>query len=380
MRHPLSPTTFLVRNAGKSLPLVGVIVLAVMLIVGVIAMMNSIPYSIKTIYRFASRQLVVTPRGDGEALPTLLKRIERASPVPVARTVIVRGMGTQIQSIVGKWPFTVIAMAPEDAKFYLERHNVRGIEGRLPRVGAPEAVISEPVARNLGLKIGSAILKPTEQESYAPVPVTVVGIARTDDWIAVGDLDFQRENFFPPVDAALLFAANDREQVRLDAAAVKELKGARAVLLNYAEIERDSDEMFTTLYKILNVVIGTLVMVITLMMGMLINIYQGQRTVEYGLLQAIGYNRRQLLRRSMVEALLVVVLGWILGVIVARVLLSVVKVTLMDPRAYALETADPVAIAYTLPLPFAVLVVAVGTILWRFRDFDPVAVVERRLA
>ncbi len=379
-RHPLSPTTFLVRNAGKSLPLVAVIVLAVLLVAGVIAMMDSIPYSIQTIYRYADKQLAITPRGDEEGLPELLKKVRKTAPVPIERTVIVRGMGTQIQSIVGKWPFVVIAMAPEDVDYYLRRHGVTRIEGRKPAVGAPEALVSEPVARNLGLKIGSKVLGPEDQESYSPVPVKVVGIARTEDWIAVADIDFQRANFFPPVDAALVFAGDRADQTRLDAASVKALKGARAQVFTYGQIRKQSDEMFVTLYKILNVVIATLVAVITLMMGMLINIYQGQRTVEYGLLQAIGYNKRQLLRRSVVEAVLVVVAGWVLGLLAARLLLTVVKRVLMDPHAYALDVANPTAMAYTVPLPVSVLLVAVGTILWRFRDFDPVAVVERRLA
>ena len=379
-RHPLSPTTFLVRNAGKSLPLVAVIVLAVLLVAGVIAMMDSIPFSIQTIYRYADKQLAITPRGDEQGLAPLLRRVQKVSPVPIERTLVVRGMGAQIQSIVGKWPFVIIALDPNDVDFYLKRHGVTGLVGRKPAQGAPEAIISEPVARNLGLKIGSKLLGPEDQESYAPVPVTVVGIARTEDWIGVADIDFQRANFFPPVDAALLFAKDRASQARLDAAAVKELKGSRAQVFTYGQIRKQSDEMFVTLYKILNVVIATLVAVITLMMGMLINIYQGQRTVEYGLLQAIGYNRGQLLRRSVAEAVLVVIAGWLLGIVGSRVFLSIVKRTLMDPRAYALDVANPTAIAYTVPLPVAVLLVAVGTIVWRFRDFDPVAVVERRLA
>ena len=44
-----------------------------------------------------------------------------------------------------------------------------------------------------------------------------------------------------------------------------------------------------------------------------------------------------------------------------------------------LDTTDPVAFAYTVPLPFAILVVAVLTVWLRFRNFDPVGVVERRL-
>jgi putative ABC transport system permease protein/lipoprotein-releasing system permease protein len=51
----------------------------------------------------------------------------------------------------------------------------------------------------------------------------------------------------------------------------------------------------------------------------------------------------------------------------------------MDPQAFALDIGDPMAISYTGPVPIAILVIAFGTIWLRFRKFDPVAVVERRI-
>src|SRR5688500_6619869 len=117
--------------------------------------------------------------------------------------------------------------------------------------------------------------------------------------------------------------------------------------------------MFGTLYKILNVVIGTLALVITFMMGLLMNIYQSQRLVEFGLLQAIGYTKRQLLRRVILEAVSVIVFGWILGLAAAYWLLRLVKHILMDPNAYALDPTDPGAYMYTIPIPVAILAVAV---------------------
>jgi ABC-type antimicrobial peptide transport system permease subunit len=137
--------------------------------------------------------------------------------------------------------------------------------------------------------------------------------------------------------------------------------------------------MFKTLFQILNVVIGTLVVVITFMMGMLINIYQTQRLVEFGLLQALGYTKRQLLKRVLKESAVVVVLGWILGVGLGFCLLLVVKRVLMDPNAYEIMLDDPVAFRYTLPIPVAIMFVAALTVFLRFRNFDPVGVVERRL-
>ena len=137
--------------------------------------------------------------------------------------------------------------------------------------------------------------------------------------------------------------------------------------------------MFKILYKILDVVIGTLVLVITIMMGMLMNIYQSQRLVEFGLLQALGYTKRQLLHRVTLEAILVIVGGWIFGLVMAYALLNVVKATLMDPSAFSLNPFDPIAYVYTLPIPIAIFGAAVLTVWLRFRNFDPVGIVERRL-
>lgn len=351
-----------------------------MLVTAIISLIDSIPYSIRTIYQYSGAMLGVTPRGDAQMTSKLTARLTDNPPVPVERVALCRAMGTQVQSIVGRWPFVVLALSPEDTRYYFKRQGVRGIQGRLPNPGQPEAVISRPVAKNKRLHIGSVLLGPNLDESYSPKNVRVVGIVDTDYWLMTADLAYHRAYHFPPVDLALVFTKNRADQETYDRWAEKKLKGERAQLFAYHQIQKNTDEMFVTLYAILNVVIGILVAVITVMMGMLINIYQGQRTVEFGLLQAIGHSKRQLIRRSLTESALVVVIGWGLGVIVARGLLEVVRFVLMEPRAFALDVADRAALLYTVPLPFAILAVAVGSILRRFRTFDPVAVVERRLA
>jgi putative ABC transport system permease protein/lipoprotein-releasing system permease protein len=137
--------------------------------------------------------------------------------------------------------------------------------------------------------------------------------------------------------------------------------------------------MFRTLFTILNVVVAMLSIVITLMMGMLMNIYQSQRLIEFGLLQAIGYTRRQLLVRVFAESVIVILLGWLLGIAGAEGMLAGANWWLMAPHAYALEPFDATAFKYTVPLPISILAVAGFTVFWRFRRFDPVGVVERRL-
>ena len=121
-------------------------------------------------------------------------------------------------------------------------------------------------------------------------------------------------------------------------------------------------------------------LVITFMMGMLINIYQTQRLVEFGLLQALGYTKRQLLGRVLRETVSVVIFGWFFGVVAAYFLLRLTKAVLMDPKAFALNIFDPTAFVYTIPIPVSILIVATLTVILKFRRFDPVSIVERRLA
>lgn len=377
--RPLAPTTYLLRNAGKTIPLTGVILLAVMLVAGIVSMIDSIPYSIRTMYSYSQTMLGISPRGDPEMTDTIINLIRDDAPVELERVVVCRASGAQVRSIVGKWPFVVLGLEPADLRFVLKKLGSRGINGRLPESGKPEAVVSEPVARNLNLKLGSTLLGPNTQETYSPYPVKIVGIAKTEEWLMLNDIDYHRLNHFPPIDNVLVFAKNLRDQEKLDRWAVKAFKGQRAQVFAYYVLDEQTNEMFSTLFRILNVVIGTLVLVITIMMAMLINIYQAQRIVEYGLLQAIGYTKKQLLGRALREVLFVVIFGWFLGVGVSYSLLELVKAIMMDPNAYALNPLEPRAYLYTVPIPIAILVVSFTTVYMKFRRFDPVGVVERRL-
>ena len=377
--RPLAPSTYLYRNLGKTIPLTTVIVLAVTLVSGIIAMIDSIPYSIRTVYSYAKENVGITPRGDTSLLPGIVKDIKAHSPVPLDRVIICRVTSMSVKSIVGKWPFLAIGLTQPDMHYYATRQGTKGIEGRYPTPELPEALISRPVAKNLDLKIGSVILKPDDIDNYAPMAVKVVGIADTDRWFVMDSIEFQRANYFPPIDDALVFAKTPVEQDKLDHWVVKRYKGQRPLVFAYFEIEKTTREMFETLYKILNVVIATLALVITFMMGMLMNIYQTQRLVEFGLLQAIGYTKRQLLSRVLLESVTVIIIGWILGLVFTYGLLNLANAILMAPKAYALDIFDRTAYMYTIPIPFAILIVAVTTVVLRFRKFDPVSVVERRL-
>jgi hypothetical protein len=56
-----------------------------------------------------------------------------------------------------------------------------------------------------------------------------------------------------------------------------------------------------------------------------------------------------------------------------------VDAVLMHPRAFAIDPLDSQAYLYTLPVPAAIFIVAAVTVATRFRKYDPVNILERRL-
>lgn len=357
----------------------GVITLAVMLIAGIVALMDSIPLSVSTIYSYSKYSLGASPRGDDSTMSGLKKRIESSSPVPIERSIVCRASTAVVHSIVGEWPFVVFGFEQDDMRYYVSHVGGGKLVGRFPEAFKPEAVVSRPVATNLGLKIGDTVLDPEKADAYSPFQVRVVGIVETDKWMIFAPIEYLREFHFPPFDVYLFMAKNAADQSRLDLWAMDEFKGERIRLYSYEDLKKQTDESFKTLYTILNVVVGSLVIVITVMMGMLMNIYQSQRIQEFGLLQALGYGKRVILFRLLKETLLVLMGSWVLGVLVAFVLLAFVKVQLFDPRAYALDPFGLRAYVYSVPVPLMIFAVSALDVVARLKKFDPVGVVERRL-
>ncbi|MEO7454420.1 MAG: ABC transporter permease [Fimbriimonadales bacterium] len=352
--------------------------LAVLLIAGIVTVMNSIPLSIETVYGFSRYLTGVSTRGDAAELPALEEHFKN-SPINIERQVRCRTSIFNVKSIVGPWPFVMYGLRDQDVPYIVEKFELGALSGRLPVAGEPEAAITSQIAINLELEIGDAVLKPTDDRSYSPSEVKVVGIFESDEWLAFSSYGYLAVNHFPPIDVFLLFARDQLEQRKLDAWAEESLKGRRAVVFTYPSLQRDTADTFRTLFKILNVVVGLLVVVIAIMMAMLVNIYLTQRIVEFGLLQAIGVTKSKLMWRAIKEVTLVVVLGWLLGAALVYTLLSIIKAQLMDPRAFALNPVDPLSYSYTLSVPVVILLAAAFTVWYRFKVFDPIAVVERRV-
>jgi len=181
---PLAPTMFLRRNAGKTIPLVLVIHAR-----GDAHPKHHRADEAASPSVSARSTATPTPSLAFRLVLTLLRLPSSSKSSPQTRPVEIdqsnplhEAAEPRLKASCGEWPFAVMAMDRPDIDYYLKRQGATGITGRYPKDGAPEMIVSEPVARNQNLKIGDIFLKPDEAENFSRMPVkVVVGIIEAED-------------------------------------------------------------------------------------------------------------------------------------------------------------------------------------------------------
>lgn len=358
--------------------MVFVIVLAVTLVASVVTIVRSIDLTIFTLYGYNRYLTGLTPRNALQVAPEVVAKIEKLPEL--GKLYPAHSYQVMVKTIFGKMPFALFGLEPPARKLMLERCGLRLIEGRMMQEGAPEAVISVDVARNLGLKIGDIISKPDAQDSYAPIPIRLVGLLGGPVWLGMTSKSLVDTH--SPFTWVGYIAFSPRpsqaEQRRLDAAIDRVVDKSRARVWKFAGLVEEAQSALTNLYMIMNIVIGIIVFAISFVCGLLSNIYFTQRLPEVATLSAIGYPRSFLLRRACGETGLLCLLGWLLGGVCTVGLMFLIRALFLTPQGLLLNPFDLRAYLFTLPLPLTITLFAVITIALRLSALDPVSIIERR--
>jgi ABC-type lipoprotein release transport system permease subunit len=378
MTSSLSPLLYVRRNPGKTLPIAFVIVLAVSLVASIVTIVHSIDLTIFTLYGYNRYLTGITPRNALTVDDTEIAKVRRLPEL--GRLYPSHSYQTLVKTIFGKMVFPIFGLDAAGRAELMERCDVRLVAGRMPEDGKPEAAISDQVARNLGLKIGDILSKPEYQDSYAPIPVRLVGLLRGPVWLGLTSKALvDRESPYNFV-GYLAFARtrSAADQARLGEAIDRVIDKKKGRVWKYAGLVQEAQSALSNLYLIMNIVIGIIVFAISFVCGLLFNIYFTQRMPEIAMLSAIGYARSQLIARAIGETVLLCLCGWALGGLVTFGLLFGIRETLMSPRGLLLNAIDLQAFAFTLPVPIVISLFALCTIGLRLSTLDTVSIIERR--
>src|SRR5205085_2492665 len=125
--------------------------------------------------------------------------------------------------------------------------------------------------------LGDVVLEPKSEDSFSAVPMRLVGTFDGPVWLAISSESFIRSHFPLSPEGLVIITRSQREQRLLDRLLDKKLDKARCRLWTYASLVRETKDALSSLYLIMNLVIGIVTFAIAFLTGMLANIYFMQR-------------------------------------------------------------------------------------------------------
>ena len=247
------------------------------------------------------------------------------------------------------------------------RPQVRLIEGHMPRPGSLEVIAGQSVAKRFK---GGGI---NETLRFGMRDWTVVGIFdagatgfSSEIW---GDVDQLMQAFRRPVYSSVLFRLRDaaelpkvKERLETDPRLTVEAK-------RETKYYSDQSEMMATFLGIMGMTL-TLIFSLGAVIGAMITMYAAvaNRTAEIGTLRALGYRRRSIMAAFLMEALLLGLVGGVMGLFFSSFLqlftVSTVNWQTFSELAFSFALTPDIV---TRSLVFSLIMGFVGGVLPAFR-------------
>jgi ABC-type lipoprotein release transport system permease subunit len=387
--RPLAVTTFYQRHARRAATLIGAMALMIVGTALLVIAIGTVWDAVLPVLATLNRTSRVSPK----SLPLEAAEIAqiRAHPaveraIPVA---IISPFGLTMPLIRDNSPLETYGVTAEDMTYLVELYGLELAEGRLPRPNTNEIVIPWTAAKNRNLQVGD-VIGDRDHPIYPDAPalpseLVVSGIfvraenLADDTWLSFMSLEFinsYRSDW--KTDLSLVIVPKAGQKATLDAWLESQIAGERRTVLTYVKQQAWFQKMMTIGLFTVSLMESIVALVAALALAGLNYVFVTQRQAEFGVLNALGFNRLQLVWRVARETLFTTGAAWLAGMLGCAITLAYLQYSLYAPAGLRLNFFNPTPWLFTLPIPVAVLTASTAAIAWALSRLDPVAIIERR--
>jgi len=289
----------------------------------------------------------------------------------------------------------VFALYEKDIPVIMNQFGLHLKEGTLPSPGSYEIIVEESILINRNLHVGMDIHLPyflTRLSNENPLEVKIVGVLERNDqirgedqlptdkiWVGFSSLEFM-ENNESTMDSAtsLLLVPKEGRKEEMDnwlEASVSSADHRVATHEKFLSELENEVEFRSSVFTIMEVgvtIIGSIA--ISVMSYIVFN----QRREEYGILYALGYNRKWLIWRTIKETGALMLIAWITSVVAYFAILLFIQLFAYSPLGLSLDFLNPLPWIFTIPLPLVIILTSVGVVICMVNLLDAVSLIERR--
>jgi hypothetical protein len=375
--EPLSPWTYGRRNARKMLPPVIILTFVVMLVVVILSTLAGLRDSSLVYTREFDQWTLVFPKRDTRLPKALIGEI--AAHPAAERVIESRSCVVRVKTFIGPMPFNLRAARREEMDYLMTRAGARLKKGALPKAGTGEVALHDSIMKANGWGIGREFGLDVDEEDWMPGRFRVVGVL--DGGTPLGLCSFEYLN--NPLQYAFSAKLWERVIVVAKPGRIAELNSflrgqKEAKVYDKARAVDDVVQGFERIILVFRFISITLIAVVSLVVGLINNIFFAQRIGEFAILLAIGHTKRRLARMVAGETAAMMALSWALGMALGLAVFAGFRGWVLLPRGIPIPFWQAGPIWVSLALPVLAQVFAILTVTGRLRKLDPVSIIERR--
>jgi ABC-type antimicrobial peptide transport system permease subunit len=389
LSQPLAPTTFYRRHMRQAAVLIGAMTLMIVSTALFVFVAQVFDDARQPMLTHLSQMSLVSP----SALPLEAPVTEQVRAHPAVERAIpayvFSPLGISIPPVTPNYPGEAYGVTAEDMAYLVELLRLKLAEGNLPRPGTNGIVIPWTFARNRNIQVGDVIgnrAHPIFPDAPTlPSELVVSGIfapakAYAEEiWLSFISLEFVEKNRGTwKADLSLIVVPRAGQKASLDTWLENHIAGESHLVFTYGNQTALFQEQARTLLFILSLMESIIALVAALTLVGLNYIFVAQRRAEFGVLNALGFARIQLVWRIVRETVFTTGAAWLAAMLGCAAILLYLQHGVYDPAGLQLNFFNPTPWLFTLPVPAAVFAVSAGAVGWALARLDPVAVIERR--
>jgi ABC-type lipoprotein release transport system permease subunit len=376
---PLSSRTFYLRNRRQGLMLVMTLALMIIGIAFPAFFISPILDAQMPLNKYLNRVSVVSPDVDRAVDAVLTTKIS-AHP-SVERVIPARELIMNVKILFTDASFRFYGVSKIDLPVLSNLYGVSLKEGRWPRRGSNEVVLSKAAAMNRGLSVGDAFGRPVYELDYSvPTEMVVAGIlASGNQWLGFASYEYlENHDLYSSGVVHLIVIPEEGRKAELDNWLEKEVVSASTNVLTYDTHYREVQQAKRGIFLVIIALESLIAIVVAIALGIMNYLFFAQRLEEFGILHAMGRSRPWLVLRAVKESMSMVGLAWLIGAVICFGGLILAQIIFYASEGVSVDFFNPVPWLFTLPIPLTVIAVSASVIARTLSKLDPVSIIERR--
>jgi ABC-type antimicrobial peptide transport system permease subunit len=272
--------------------------------------------------------------------------------------------------------FTGYFMDESDINFALERMGIKFTKGTIGTNDSDNIIVNEQLARARNITLGGYFGRKINSYDYVNGKYKVTGIMGGDSEIA----------FIPTSQKTIEENKNEAKQyvVFPKKGKLTEMNNflesiykGNFHLTDYSSVAKDNGNGIEDFNNIFNLLIIVNIVVLSVALGNSSYVHYFQRRSEFGMLKALGYERKYIILRMIKEICISSTIGFIIGFLLLCGFIKLNNVFMNYPMGLALMKIDYSLIPRIIAIPLFISVFSIIPISRLLVKVEPISIIER---